>query len=66
MRFGDGVSVISAGAGNDHLVIVLRNGWRNTNDPSIFDGLTTDYGNEKAALAILDSTAFTLNLSDDE
>jgi hypothetical protein len=63
---GDGVKNASGGAGSDLLTIALRNGWRDSNNQAIFNGLSAGYGNDVVGLAILDSTRFLVDITGDE
>jgi hypothetical protein len=63
---GDGVLSAQGGPGDDAFTIALRNGWRNPQGQSRFDGLTAGYGNDAVGLAILNLTRFFVDISGDE
>lgn len=63
---GDGVRNAQGGAGNDLFTLAVRNGWRDASGQPRFSGVTAGYGNDVVALAVLNSTRFTIDLSGDE
>ena len=63
---GDGVRSAQGGAGNDLFTLAVRNGWRDGSGQPRFSGVTAGYGNDIVALAVLNSTRFTVELSGDE
>ena len=63
---GDGVLSAQGGPGNDAITLAVRNGWRNRNNQTRFEGVSAGYADDVIALAILDSALFYLNISGDE
>lgn len=63
---GDGVRNAQGGAGNDLFTLAVRNGWRDGNGQPILTGIAGGYDNDTVALAVLDLTRFTVDLSGDE
>ena len=63
---GDGVRSAQGSAGNDLLTLAVRNGWRDGNGQPILTGIAGGYDNDTVALAVLNLTRFSIDITGDE